>query len=77
MPRVHRAISDFKSWLRGTHRAMSNGHLQVYLDEFVCRYNRRRSPMSAFQSLLRLESNHNPTTLREIVAQGPGTTRRT
>jgi len=77
MPRVHRAISNFKSWLRGTHRAVSNEHLQVYLDEFVFRYNRRRSPMSAFQSLLGLESHHGPTTFREIVAQGPGTTRRT
>lgn len=77
MPRVHRAISNFKSWLRGTHRAVSNEHLQVYLDEFVFRYNRRRSPMSAFRSLLGLESHHDPTTFREIVAQGPGTTRRT
>lgn len=77
MPRVHRAISNFKSWLRGTHRAVSNEHLQVYLDEFVFRYNRRHSPMSAFQSLLGLEPHHDPTTFREIVAQGPGTTRRT
>nr|WP_227008366.1 transposase [Pseudarthrobacter sp. AB1] len=69
MPRVHRAISNVKSWLRGTHRAVSNEHLQVYLDGFVFRYNRRRSPMSAFQSLLGLESQQQPTTFREIVAQ--------
>ncbi|RAN69601.1 hypothetical protein B5P43_35615 [Bacillus sp. SRB_336] len=77
MPRVHRVVSNFKSWLRGTHRAVSNEHLQVYLDEFVFGYNRPHSPMSAFQSLLGLESHYDPTTFPEIVAQGPGTTRRT
>lgn len=35
------------------------------------------SPMSAFRSLAGLESHRDPTTLREIVALGPGTTRRT
>jgi transposase len=40
LPRVQRAISNFKSWLRGTHRSVSNEHLQVYLDEFTFRYNR-------------------------------------
>ena len=77
MPRVHRAISNFKSWLRGTHRSVSKEHLQVYLDEFVFRYNRRRSPMSAFQTILGLETQRNPTTYREIVAQGPGARKRT
>lgn len=71
MPRVHRAISNFKSWLRGTHRSISSEHLQVYLDEFVFRYNRRHSPMSAFQTLLGLESHQQPTTYRQIVEQGP------
>ena len=41
LPGVHRAISNFKSWLEGTHRSVSNIHLQVYLDEFTFRYNRR------------------------------------
>lgn len=35
MSRVHRAISNFKSWLQGTHRSVSAEHLQVYLDEFT------------------------------------------
>ena len=77
MPRVHRAISNFKSWLRGTHRSVSNEHLQVYLDEFVFRYNRRNTPMAAFQTLLGLETHHAPTTYRQIVQQGPGSTRTT
>lgn len=45
LARVHRAISNFKSWLRGTHRSVSNEHLQVYMDEFIFRYNRRNTPI--------------------------------
>jgi transposase-like protein len=71
LPRAHRAISNFKSWLRGTHRGVSSEHLQVYLDEFIFRYNRRRTPMAAFQTLLGLSSQHRPSTRAEIVADGP------
>ena len=68
LPRAHRAISKLKTWLRGTHRGVSNKHLQVYLDEFVFRFNRRGTPMAAFQTLLGLSSQHQPTTYRQIVA---------
>jgi hypothetical protein len=64
-------LSNFKSWLRGTHRGVSAEHLQVYLDEFIFRYNRRRTPMAAFQTLLGLSSQHPPSTRAEIVAEGP------
>ena len=37
LPRVHRAISNLKAWLHGTHRHVAREHLQVYLDEFVFR----------------------------------------
>ena len=44
MPRVHRVISLLKRWLMGTHQgAVSHKHLDYYLDEFVFRFNRRRS----------------------------------
>ncbi|MGY2746070.1 IS1595 family transposase [Arthrobacter sp. UYCu723] len=72
LPRVHRAISNFKTWLRGTHRSVGNEHLQVYLDEFTFRYNRRSTPMAAFQSLLGLGAQQAPATYRQIVAHGPG-----
>jgi transposase-like protein len=43
-PRVHRAASLLKRWLMGTHQgAVSNEHLDCYLDEFVFRFNRRTS----------------------------------
>lgn len=37
LPRVHRVISNLKSWLQGTHRGVSGEHLQVYLDEYTFR----------------------------------------
>lgn len=66
LPRAHRATSDLKTWLQGTHRGVSPEHLQVYLDEFVFRHNRRRTPMAAFQTLLGLGAVHEPTTYRQI-----------
>jgi transposase-like protein len=72
LPRVHRVISNLKSWLQGTHRGVSGEHLQVYLDEYTFRFNRRRTPMAAFQTLLGLQSQQQPTTYRSIIAAGPG-----
>jgi hypothetical protein len=44
LPRVHRVISLLKRWLLGTHQgAVSQKHLDSYLDEFTFRFNRRRS----------------------------------
>jgi transposase-like protein len=67
LPRTHRAASNLKTWLQGTHRGVSPEHLQAYLDEFVFRHNRRRTPMAAFQTLLGLGALHEPSTYREIV----------
>lgn len=68
LPRVHRAISNLKAWMHGTHRGVSKEHLPVYLDEFVFRHNRRGTPMAAFQTLLGLGAIHDPTTYEEITA---------
>ncbi len=66
LPRAHRAISNLKVWLAGTHRGVSTEHLPVYLDEYVFRHNRRRTPMAAFQTLLGLGAIHGPTTYDQI-----------
>jgi transposase-like protein/ribosomal protein L37AE/L43A len=66
LPRAHRAISNLKAWMHGTHRGVSDEHLQVYLDEFVFRHNRRGTPMAAFQTLLGLGALHEPSTYRQI-----------
>ena len=51
-----------KTWLAGTHHGVGEQHLQHYLNEHVFRFNRRRAPMAAFQSLLGFASQHEPTT---------------
>jgi hypothetical protein len=67
LPRAHRAVSNLKAWMHGTHRGVGDPHLQVYLDEYVFRHNRRATPMAAFQTLLGLSGRHHPTTYRQIV----------
>lgn len=67
LPRVHRAISNLKAWMHGTHRGVSDEHLQVYLDEYVFRHNRRGTPMAGFQTLLGLGLAHDPVTYRQII----------
>jgi transposase-like protein len=67
LPRAHRALSNLKTWLQGTHHGVSPQHLQVYLDEFVFRHNRRRTPLAGFQTLLGLGATRGPTTRRELI----------
>ncbi len=63
LPRIHRVFGNLKTWLGGTHHGVGHDHLQAYLDEFAFRFNRRRTPMAAFQTLLGLASSvHGPTT---------------
>jgi len=62
LPHIHRVFGNLKTWLRGTHHGVGLDHLQAYLDEFGFRFNRRRIPMAAFQTLLGLASGvHGPT----------------
>jgi transposase-like protein len=66
LPRVHQTFSNLKTWLDGTHHGVSPKHLPHYLDEFVFRFNRRRTPMAAFQSLLGLTTQHTPTSYKML-----------
>jgi transposase-like protein len=68
LPRVHRVFGNLKTWLRGTHHGVDAKHLQAYLDEFTFRFNRRRTPAAAFQSLLGLTGTHGPTTYKMLYA---------
>jgi transposase-like protein len=71
LPRAHRALSNLKTWLQGTHHGVSPQHLQVYLDEFTFRHNRRRTPLAGFQTLLGLGATRGPSTYREITRRRP------
>jgi transposase-like protein len=66
VPLADRMIGNLQNWLVGTHHGVSRGQLQVYLDEFVFRTNRRREPRAAFQTLLGLGSGRGPTNYEQI-----------
>ena len=66
VPLADRAIGNLKQWLIGTYHGVSHAQLQVYLDEFVFRHNRRKMPMAAFQTLLGLGTQHPPTPYARI-----------
>jgi transposase-like protein len=68
VPLADRAIGNLQQWLIGTHHGVSKGQLQVYLDEFVFRHNRRKTPAAAFQTLLGFGTGHKSTKYEQIRA---------
>jgi transposase-like protein len=68
VPLVDRAIGNLQNWLIGTYHGVSRAQLPVYLDEFVFRHNRRRTPQAAFQTLLGLGTSRGPSTYEQIRA---------
>ena len=51
-PHIHKVFGNLKTWLNGTHHGVDPMYLPSYLDECVFRFNRRQSPMAAFQTRL-------------------------
>ena len=49
---LHTFISNFKAFIIGTYHGAERVHLQLYLDEFCFRFNRRRYRESMFERLL-------------------------
>lgn len=78
MPGVDRVISNLKTWQRGTHHGVGADHLDVYLNEFVFRFNRRYYPMAGFVTLLGLGTVQAPTSGDQILSSltPDGTARR-
>lgn len=66
VPLADQAIGNLQQWLIGTYHGVSREQLQVYLDEFVFRHNRRKSPMASFQTLLGLGTGRKPTHYKRI-----------
>jgi transposase-like protein len=67
LPAVHRVVSLAKRWLLGTHQgSIAKAHLPAYLDEFVFRFNRRRSASRGmvFWRVLELAAGHDPVASR-------------
>jgi len=80
LPGVHMVSSLAKRWLLGTHQgSVDEAHLAAYLNEFVFRFNRRRSRSRGlvFYRVLELAVAHDPLRYHEIVAHpSPGKARR-
>lgn len=53
LPWVHRVISNAKAVIRGTHRGVSEKHLQAYLSEICYRFNRRFWEKELFDRLVK------------------------
>ena len=65
-PHIHRVFSNLKTWLLGTHHGVDPKYLQTYLDEYVFRFNRRNTPMAAFQTLLGISTQKKPMTFKKL-----------
>jgi transposase-like protein len=68
LPWVHRVISNLKTWGLGVYHGLRRPHLQSYLDEFVFRFNRRKSPNAAFRTLLGIGATIKPVTYNRLIA---------
>ncbi len=70
MPGVHRVAALLKRWLLGTHQgAVSNRHLDYYLDEYTFRFNRRASGSRGllFYRLMQQAASTPATSYRNLV----------
>ena len=73
LPNAHRVASLLKRWLLGTHQNYITGNkTQNYLDEFVFRYNRRKSASRGllFQRVMEQAVKHKPVKYSEIINSG-------
>ena len=71
LPNAHRVASLLKRWLLGTHQNyVSPSRLQNYLEEFVFRYNRRKSNSRGllFQRIMEQAVKHKPVKYQEIMS---------
>ena len=67
MPWVHRIIANAKNVIRGTHRGVSEKHLQAYLSEISYRFNRRFWGKQLFDRLIQARVCVETITYRGLV----------
>lgn len=68
LPWVHRVFANLKTWALGVYHGLRRPHLQAYLDEFVFRFNRRRTRHAAFRTLLGISLALKPATYNMLIA---------
>ena len=67
LPWAHRLFSNLKRWGLGVYHRLRRGNLQHYLDEFVFRFNRRRTRHAAFDTLLRIGAGADPAPYNVLI----------
>jgi hypothetical protein len=67
LPWVHRVFSNLKTWALGVYHGLRRKNIQTYLDEFVFRFNRRRTRHAAFRTLLGISVVTNPATYKMLI----------
>ena len=72
LPWVHVAISNLKTWLRGTFHGVSHKHLARYLAEFAYRFNRRWREDQLFQFVARRAVRGEPMPYHRLTAEAVG-----
>jgi transposase-like protein len=60
LPWIHRGFALMKRWGLGTYHGLRRKHIDMYLNEFVFRYNRRFYRHVSFETILGLASHHRP-----------------
>jgi hypothetical protein len=59
---------DTNAWALGVYHGLRPKHLQSYLDEFTYRFNRRRTCLAAFRSLLGIAARRQPVNYKMLIA---------
>jgi ISXO2-like transposase domain/Transposase zinc-ribbon domain len=69
LPWTHRLFSNLKRWGLGVYHGLRRKNLQHYLDEFVFRFNRRRTRHAAFATLLGIGVRTAPTPYHVLIGK--------
>ena len=72
LPWAHLVISNLKAWLHGTFRGVSGKHLDLYLQEFTYRFNRRWIEEKLFFYVTRRALEAPPLPYHRLVAEPIG-----
>jgi len=67
LPWTHRLFSNLKRWGLGVYHGLRKTNLQHYLDEFVFRFNRRRTRHAAFDTLLGIGARTAPVPYQVLI----------
>jgi hypothetical protein len=69
LPWTHRLFSNLKRWGLGVYHGLRRKNLQHYLDEFVFRFNRRRTRHAAFATLLGIGARTAPAPYHMLISK--------